>query len=188
MFCTLIKSQTSTDYQIYSLLVDDLFNQLDPDKEFSDNAVVIDNICISWNPIENSKYFLENSIQTSRLDTITLKKGIAMIKELDTLFFASTKTVVDSFTTLIPLSQIECDVFLDFFRINKVDKGWKRFYKKYPKAIGTLAFSKVVYLDDYACLYMDFKRHGLFASGDVYILRKRDLTWEIIIKINSYKA
>jgi hypothetical protein len=188
MFCTLIKSQTSTDYDIYSILINDLFNQLDPKKEFSDNAVLIDVICSDWNPVENSKYFLENSIQASMLDSVVIKKASMLIDELDIIFFNSPRTVVDSFTTVIPLQQLECADFLDYFKNNKVEKGWKRFYKKYPKAIGALAFSKVVYLDNYACLYMDFKRHGLFASGDVYILRKKDQSWEIITKINSYKA
>jgi hypothetical protein len=117
-----------------------------------------------------------------------IKKASMLIDELDIIFFNSPRTVVDSFTTVIPLQQLECADFLDYFKNNKVEKGWKRFYKKYPKAIGALAFSKVVYLDNYACLYMDFKRHGLFASGDVYILRKKDQSWEIITKINSYKA
>jgi hypothetical protein len=115
MFCTLIKSQTSTDYDIYSILINDLFNQLDPKKEFSDNAVLIDVICSDWNPVENSKYFLENSIQASMLDSVVIKKASMLIDELD-----SPRTVVDS--TVIPLQQLECADFLDYFKNNKVEK------------------------------------------------------------------
>lgn len=83
--------------------------------------------------------------------------------------------------------QLPVEVFLmkksSFRRLFKksVQRGWQKFYEKYPNSAGIFEFSDVQYskAKTKAILYYAVRRNGLNGGGSIVILDKTDGEWKI---------
>ncbi|MDF0708490.1 hypothetical protein [Flagellimonas okinawensis] len=179
--------QEKSDYEIYSTIIDNYFNRLDIKKKYSKNAVIIDRLDTLTNWASEGYEYVDYALFETRIDSVTryvLKDMLSILKES---YIDSPKIDADSLNCSIQLSEIYLNEFHDLFS-KDINEGWERFYKTYPKSLGAFSFSNIVYSGDLAILFVDFKRHGLFASGDFYIMKKIDDKWIIYNLFNMYKA
>ncbi len=180
-------SQITSDYRIYSAIIEDYFLQHDSAKKHVDNAVIINRLETETNYVNESYDYIDYAFFDTPIDTLTKKKAKQMLLILKDLYPNNPTLTIDSLECSIPLHLIETNDFKKLFT-KKIEKGWDKFYKVYPKAIGAFGFTKVIYSGDLAVLFVDFKRHGLAASGDVYIMKKIGDKWIIFNKFNIYRA
>lgn len=82
-------------------------------------------------------------------------------------------------------SNLKIELWHKWKFIKDSDKFWKRFYKKFPSAIGFAGFSNITYSDDKtkAVVYFQISRNGLNASGELFFLKKVSENW-IIVQIH----
>jgi hypothetical protein len=180
-------SQINSDYKIYSVIIEDYFLQLDSAKKYADKAVIVDRLETETNWVSESFDYIDYAIFENAIDTLTKNKSKQMLSLLKVLYSNNPLMIIDSFQSAIPLILIKNHDFKKVFT-KKVQKGWDKFYKMYPRAIGVFGFTKVIYSGDLAILFINFNRNGLFASGDVYIMKKINDKWIIFNMFNMYKA
>jgi hypothetical protein len=179
-------AQVSSDYKIYTTIIEDYFLQHDSARIHVDNAVIIDQLDTLPNWAAESYDYIDYAIFTNTIDTLTKNIAKQMLVILKTSY-NNPVISIDSFKCSIPLHLIKNSDFKGLFA-KRIHKAWDRFYKKYPRAIGAFGFTKVIYSGDLAILFVDFQRYGLAASGDVYIMRKVGDKWIIFNKFNIYQA
>ena len=180
-------SQINSDYKIYSLIIEDYFSQRDSAKRYVDKAVIVDRLESKTNWVSESFDYIDYAFFENTIDTLTKNKSKQMLSILKDFYSNNPKMIIDSFHCAIPLILIKNQDFKKVFT-KKVQKGWDKFYKMYPRAIGVFGFTKVIYSGDLAILFVNFNRNGLSASGDVYIMKKNNDKWIIFNKFNMYKA
>jgi len=180
-------SQINSDYKIYSAIIEDYFLQHDSAKKHVDKAVIIDKLETETNWANESYDYIDYAFFNTTIDTLTKKKAKQMLSILKDSYSNNPTLTIDSFKSLIPLHMIKTNDFKKLFT-KKIDKGWDKFYKAYPRAIGAFGFTKVIYFGDLAVLFVDFKRYGLAASGDVFIMKKIADRWIIFNKFNMYQV
>jgi hypothetical protein len=180
-------SQGNSDYKIYSLIIDDLFLQRDSAKKHIDNAVIINRLETETNWVSEAYDYIDYAFFENTMDTVTKKETKKMLLKLRDLYTVNPIMQIDSFTCSVPLHLINNDDFNKLFSKN-IQKGWNKFYKIYPRAIGTFSFTKVIYSGDLAVLFVNFRRNGLAASGDVYIMKRLGTNYFIFNRFNIYVA
>jgi len=80
------------------------------------------------------------------------------------------------------------DDLRDAFPKHGVDRGWTRFYRKYPKSSGIMFFSNIGFnsSNDQAFLYAGRQCGGLCGSGKYVFLRKENGEWIIDHKLELW--
>ena len=194
--CIFGYSQTDEDYDIYSSVINYTINNYDKGKSLPASLLVKKRIELKEN-VQDIQQVIEDlyndkeyrnwivNYDTSSLRTIeneTVKKCLKNLKQ-----------------SILDIPTIDC-IQLDLkvpsgsisnFRFNRlfwfgVQNGWEKFYKRHPKSAGVFSVSKVVVIDDFACLYVEHEFGGLAASGDIMILNKTNSTWTVILSINVW--
>ncbi len=98
----------------------------------------------------------------------------------------SSKKFPKSFYSTKKVKLIKKSKFDSFFKPMKhpksVEKGWERFYNKYPGCGGVFQFSDVKYSADMqiAVVYFSIHRNGLNGGGYILVLIRKGKEWEIL--------
>ncbi len=196
-----VQGQTPVDSEVYSIVIDDLTEQWNKGRDTIKRAIVIQ----KFTPLENhvswygkELFALSDEIinMTVHYDTLAMrlirteqiKNGLI---NLETVFY-DTPTLNDKeFKSKTPVTTISDKKYHAYFKTlfgRDIDKGWKRFYKQNRDVLGVYEFSKIVYADNYAILYVGHHGGGLFGSGDIVILNKVNDKWIIVKYLNIWMS
>lgn len=179
--------QSKTDYEIYSQVVENKFNELDRNKRFSNKAIIIDREKEQAQWAAEGYNFIDFAFFDNPIDSLTKEEVKTLILSLTDPANEAPVLHVERFKTTVTLQLIQRDSFDSLFK-KDIKSGWNKFYRMYPKSIGAFSFSKIMYTSDTAVLFVDFARNGLNGSGDFYILKNVGGKWVIDNKFNIYKA
>jgi hypothetical protein len=193
--------QTPLDYQLYSLAINNFINEgIKYDKKTT-QVIVIN----KYIPDENEasvygKEFLNGDEQQInmflRYDTLKIRllndNHIAdAMRSLEKEFYETPLLDKNKFNLNPPVTTITKRQFENYFKTlfgRKIEKGWRKFYKKHPGSYGVFEFSKITYSDNYACFYIGRHSNGLSGSGDIVIARKLYGDWSIITYMNVWRS
>lgn len=119
-------------------------------------------------------------------DNIEIRKTIESLKENfnNTPNFKNVNLNINRKYYVI--SNFQRNLFFRHIFGNRITKGWKRFYKKFPKSVGYFQFSQIAYNKNYACFYTERNTNGLSASGDIIIMKFENMIWKQIAEINLW--
>lgn len=193
--------QTDLDYQLYSQVLNNFINEGIKHEEKTTAVVII----TKYVPDENeaSVYggnFLSDDERVINMvlhyDTMKMRlfkddyvKNV--LKQLEKEFFETPSLDKSKFNLALTVSTITNGQFRSYFKTvfgSRIDKGWKKFYKKHPGSHGVFEFSKVVYADNYACFYVGRHSNGFSGSGDLVIAKRLNGEWHIITSVNIWMA
>ena len=195
------KSQSTLDYKLYSIALDSYFAKLNnTNKSFKQIIVICDYTPVSNYAWQYGAEFFANSddsknfklhydtalIRLLRIDSV--KSGLI---QLETDFFTAQVLESSQFETKIPVTTIKYRKYKRFFKSllgKSIERGWEKFYKKYPASFGSFKFSKVVYSADYAFFYIGHQAGRLYGSGDIIILKQESNNWRIVNYINVWQS
>ena len=182
-------AQTKADYKVYS----EIINHITMNKNVFKNDTLRKSIVIIENSTNN--FQLSNTEITAILDSLpSLEKPIeyqsklVVIKML--LSFKQNSAKYNPFLNenslkcLFPIHLISESEFNSYFPPIYPGIGWQIFYSLYPKSIGVLSFSKIVYLDNLAVCFVDYSYGSLGGNEDIYIMKLIKGKW---IYFNKYK-
>jgi hypothetical protein len=179
LLTTLSWGQKALDYKLYSKVIDAYIEEGIKYKVTTIEVLIIR----KYVPNENQasfygKEFLDSDEQiidmTLHYDTtkIRLLKDEHVrntIRLLEKEFYATPTLDENRFLLNTTTKTITGKKFQSYFKTiygrRKVDKGWKKLYKKYPGAQGIFEFSQIIYEADYACFYVARHSNGLSGSG-----------------------
>jgi hypothetical protein len=193
--------QTSVDYKLYSIVIQNFIAE-GIKYDFQTTEVVI---ITKYIPTENyvayyGKEFIDGDEQLMEIslhhDTTKIRlfkneqirQGIMALEQE----FYQTPTLDENKFDLEPtVVGIPSRKFQSFFKTilgRRIEKGWERYYKKYPGSHGIFMFSKIIYEGDYAIFYAGRRSNGLSGSGDLIIMEKNNDNWSITTCINIWMA
>lgn len=193
--------QTTVDYKLYSIVIQDFIAEGIKYNVQTTEVVII----TKFNPTENyvayyGKEFIDGDEQllevslhydTTKIRIFKNEQIRQGIMALEQEFF-QTPTLDESKFDLEPIVKgISSRKFQSFFKTiigRRIEKGWERFYKKYPGSHGIFMFSKIIYEGDYAIFYAGRRSNGLSGRGDLIIMEKNNDNWSIITYINAWMA
>jgi len=197
----LVFGQTDLDYQLYSQVLNSFINEGIKLNEKTIQVVIINKYVPDEN--EASAYgesFLDDDEQTISMvlhyDTLKMKlfnddHVKAALKQLEKEFFETPSLDKSKFHLTAKVSSITNQQFKNYFKTifgKRIDKGWKRFYKRHPGSHGVFEFSKVIYANNYACFYVARHSNGLSGSGDLAIARIVNGEWRIVTFVNIWMS
>lgn len=193
--------QSDLDYELYSQVLNSFINEGLKYDEKTTQVVIIAKYVPDQN--EASAYgedFFHNNEQTINMvlhyDTMKMKlfkddHVKTLLKQLEKYFFETPSLDKSKFKLAPTVSMITNRQFKRYFKTffgRRTDKGWKRFYRKHPGSHGVFEFSKVVYVDNYACFYVGRHSNGLSGSGDLVIARRLNGEWKIVTSVNIWMS
>lgn len=200
---TLSVGQTQVDYDLYSQAINSEINYGIKNGVKTTEVVIITRYVPDDNQISAyGSQFLDKEEQlihmVLRYDTskIRLFKDSQLrdaIRLLEKEFYETPKLDETKFNLdLTPaMFGITDQKFKGYFRTifgKRIDKGWKKFYKRYPGSHGVYEFSKIAYRGEYACFYMGRHSNGLSGSGDMIIAKKLKGNWTVINVVNIWMS
>jgi hypothetical protein len=192
-------SQTELDYQLYSKVIDETIDKWDFDRDTISKVILIEKFV----PYENYGHGFKESLydspidmvhwfvgyDSSRLNLINQKDVKKSIIQLDSIFMNTPTLSPSMFNLKTPVEAIPQrrfdSLFKGLFKRN-FDKGWAKFYKKYPSTFGIYELSRVSYSGKYACFYVAHRAKPLFGSGTMFILKEENNSWEILAQFNLW--
>jgi len=193
--------QTPLDYELYSIVIDDYTDQWDNNRDSITRAIVIR----KFTPLENHVAWYGKDLFASSDETINvtvhydtlamrlirdekIKSGLI---KLESDFYATPTLNGIAFKSKTPVTTITDKKYQAYFKTlfgRDIEKGWKRFYKQNPDVLGVYEFSKIIYADNYAVLYVGHHAGGLFGAGDIVILNKINDKWIIVKYMNIWMS
>ncbi|HMV11145.1 MAG TPA: hypothetical protein PK325_04535 [Cyclobacteriaceae bacterium] len=187
--------QIDQDYHLYSQVLNDYIKQRGNDDATTIEVVIITKYAPGENEVSAYGEDFLNSDETTinmvlHYDTVKIKlfkdyRVKNALRQLETEFFETPSLDKAKFTLTSEVSAIANKEFKSYFR-RRIDRGWKKFYKSHPGALGVFEFSKVVYADTYACFYVGRYSNRLSGSGDIVIAEQLNGEWSIVTSVNSW--
>ncbi|PIB34582.1 hypothetical protein BFP72_03735 [Reichenbachiella sp. 5M10] len=194
-----LSAQQPNNSKLYELAIEQRLNYVDEDRDSLTSIILIEQFQGDWlefahaavggineltqedkNLFYSAIYYKEDEIKLFNNNPELFR----LIAELDRVF-TEPPTLNDSTLSLSLPTKI---TNYREFNANKVDKLWKKFYRKYPSTFGFFELSQVVYDGDFACFYMGHHVANLYASGDIIFMRNVNGTWEIIYQMNLWMS
>jgi len=195
--------QNKSDYMIYSTIIEDYFTRNISTKKTYDNAIIFDKLKGAKNHLNESFDDFKWTSFKNPVDSITKKKIHKMYLTLKNLPSVSREIKIDSFKCSKPLHLIKNYEFDSLFAITPEDvlrekqkiyvednttRGWRKFYNKFPKAIGVFGFTKIIYSGDLALLFVEFQQGNLTGHGNVYVMQMSGNSWKILTWFILYES
>ena len=198
-FSSVVFGQAESDYKIYSKVIDSFIDNWDSDRDTLTNVVVIEKFIPKENYLLNYYDIFYNSetkedityrnwilkYDSSLINLVETESIKECLFNLENNLYNSLHLDKEKLNLKTPFTLISSKRFDRFF-IFDIQKGWDKFYKKYPKSAGVFLLSRVEYSDNHACIYIEHKAGGLFGSGDILILKRENENWEIVGLINIW--
>jgi hypothetical protein len=181
---TLCQTSDSIDYRIYSKIIDSFIHDCVKKYQKKSTRIILINGTSNFKNIFSEDKNYPNDIKYNcltcydRIDNLpVLDSGfINLILKLDT---ANKKTI--KFSNEFILKKYKTQIiytneFQTFFNDANFNEGWQRFYNKYPRSIGYMTLSKVVYSNDRkrCIIYIDLKYNSLGAEGYIILFNTED--------------
>lgn len=117
-----------------------------------------------------------------------IRKGILSLEEE----FYNTPTLDKNNFSLKPtVLTISNKKFQKYFKTifgKNIEKGWRKFYNKYPGTHGIFEFPKILYEGKYAIFYVARHSNLFSRGGDLVIMQMRNDTWEIVTYVNIWMS
>jgi hypothetical protein len=189
--------QINQDYLIYSKVINTRIDTWKMKKDTIPGIIISDNLT-QFDMIDELKSKIEiiygrdkqivywtlnynDSIMRLFGDSIVKKTIYNLVNKLD----VPTNLKSDDFKLSIPVIVVRKKWIEKLFKLN-IEKGWSKFYNKYPKSPGYFDFSKVSYCENFAALYMVHRANPLIGNGTLVLLMKRNDNWEILTFLNIW--
>ena len=181
------KSQTNSDYEIYSLILSKQIADWELSKDTISYIVITKNLTkfseANSLPIDlliehNYRFAYELSGYNDKF--IDLKKNNEfnkLVKDFESKLNYNTDLIADSFNLDITVKIIDNRKIEKLFD-SKIEQAWRRFYKKKPSSPGYFEFSKIGYSDKYAIVYFVHRAYPLIGNGGLEILIKENKKWK----------
>lgn len=184
--------QKDTAYQLYEHVINDFINDGLEQNIRTNQVVIISKLMPEENwASEYGNHFLGSDDRTiamwlrydsAKIELIRDYNVREALMSLEKEFYETPTLDKNSFSlepTTYALSHRRFKRFFKSIFEKKIDKGWKKFYKRYPGSYGVFAFSKVVFSGNYACFYTERRSNGLSARGDLVIAKRIDTNWAL---------
>ncbi len=195
-----LSAQQPNNSELYELAIEQRLNYVDDNRDSLTSIILIEQFQGEWlefahTAVGGMNELAQESDKKLFYSAIYYKEeGIKLFNENPQLFrliseldrvFTEPPTLNDSTLSLSLPTKI---TNYREFNANKVDKLWKKFYRKYPSTFGFFELSQVVYDGDFACFYMGHHVMNLYASGDIIFLKNVKGTWKIIYQMNLWMS
>ena len=179
-----------TENEIYSLVLNDLNSRWYEDT--LSKFVIIEkfkpdeNYIKSYDEIEllNNHFYSGSEMNRYNkfnyglnIDTLIRKTAIQQcLQNLQTNFYKSPK--IKCRKLKVNSTTISSKKFDKFFI--DICKGWEKFHTQYPETTTVFALSRIEFMEDYACFYLEIFADGLDGWGGIIISKKEYNAWKII--------
>jgi len=193
--------QTDLDYQLYSKVLNDFINDgIKYDQKTTEVVIIAKYIPDENEAASYGDSFLDDDEHTFNMvlhyDTMKIRlfkddRVRSVLRQLEKGFFETPSLDKSQFKLTPKVSTITNGQFKNYFKTvfgRRIDKGWKRFYRKHPGSHGVFEFSKVVYKDNYACFYVGRHSNRLSGSGDIVIASRLNEEWNIVTSVNIWMS
>ncbi|OFX85137.1 MAG: hypothetical protein A2W99_07045 [Bacteroidetes bacterium GWF2_33_16] len=198
-FSSVVFGQVESNYKIYSKVIDSFIDNWDSDRDTLTNVVLIEkfipreNYLLSYYDIFYKSETKEDityrnwilKYDSSLINLVETESIKECLFNLENNLYNSPLLEKENLSLKTPFTLISSKRFDRFF-IFDIQKGWNKFYKKYPKSAGVFMLSRVEYSGNYACIYVEHHGGGLFGSGDILILKHENDNWDILGLINVW--
>jgi hypothetical protein len=173
--------QTSSDYELYSEVIQDFIDEGIKNQVTTSEVLIMEKYSPIENEISSWKEFMNIDDQDTSL--IRGEEVIAGVAMLEKQFFETPALTADHIllkTTVKTLTNKQFNRYFTALFGKRIDRGWKRFYRKHPGAHGIFEFSQVVYNGGYACFYVGRHSNSLSGSGNLVIAQETNGIWNVI--------
>jgi hypothetical protein len=190
--------QTKTDYELYSRIILNEFQEKKMEIGFYQNIVIIDNLTETSKSLfeefcQDFEYNFESMVQINRKDSIyyltrndefkrllnELCKEYAVINS-----FVDSKFLIKQKVTILEKEKVE--KIFKTKNAKQIENSWKKFYKLYPESQGFYEFSKILYSENFALVYFVHKGNPLFGNGSIIIMKRNGQNFEIQEKLTLW--
>jgi hypothetical protein len=185
--------QSNSDYDTYSLLINERIIDWKMDMDTIPHVIVVNNLT-RFSKDSSTIAIIDEMIAKDKslaytllhfydkpIDLLNNSEFILLLNNFKSKIFEQTDLQADSFKLKIPM-KIEIaqriEKIFDVKRIKGWDKAWNKFYKIYPKSPGYFEFSKVAFSDNFAIVYIVHRAKPLVGSGGLEILINKNGTWK----------
>lgn len=194
-------SQSLTDYNIYSSIINSRLNDWKISKTSRAEIVITENLTAFSQRIDLEEYAEIFAGDDKNLLYVTTNYKDSLVKlssdeEFKELFkrFASNynkprNLAPESFNLPCDIKIVSSERIQNLFSIIKpktFDKAWKKFYKQYPNSLGYFELSNIEYSDNYALIYLVHRAKPLIGSGQLIIMKKMNNNWQIYESLNMW--
>jgi len=191
-------SQTKTDYELYSRIILNEFQEKIIEIGFYQNIVITDNLTESSKLLfdefcQDLEYNFESMVQVNRKDSIYYltrnDEFKNLLKELCKEYsvnnsFVDNKFLIEQKVTILEKEKVE--KIFKTKNAKQIENSWKKFYKLYPESQGFYEFSKILYSEKFALVYFVHKGNPLFGSDSLIIMKKNGQNYEIQEKLTLW--
>jgi hypothetical protein len=193
--------QTSTDYSIYSKIINE--KVLDWKKKDSNISQVVITDRLSKHSLDSSFIQIVDELNKENLSTVFTflkfydnpieiwnnEEFILLKNKFKSEVFKETDLKAEGFKIDVPVKIVSKQWIEKLFNTKRnkgFEKAWKKFYNEYPLSPGYFEFSKISYSKNFAVVYVVWRAKPMIGNGRLEILKMEKEKWTKLAYFNMW--
>ncbi len=185
-------SQTISDYDIYSNLIDKNFLEWKINTDSVTSIIVVNTLTkfsinselteIIDDMINNNDKSIYNFLRfyDKPVDILNNNEFKILLNDFKSKLTKKTELSADGFKCKVPVKMVKKERIERIFSkkiLNNSDRAWKRFNKEYLTNLGYYEFSNIAYSENFAIVYVVHRANPLNGKGELEFFKKENGNW-----------